>query len=78
MAKLTYNGPVLGKAKDANGKTVANFRVNRHERYNGYDPETGEFVTAGIGETIEVSDAKAAQLLKDFPKAWEKAGGRGA
>lgn len=40
--------------------------------YRGNDPATKKSVTARKGVVVEVSDEKAAQLLKDFPKDWKK------
>lgn len=40
------------------------------EGYSGFE-EDGTSVVAGKDKTVEVSDAKAEQLLADFPKEWE-------
>ena len=72
MAKLTYKGPYNADAKDGTGKTVKNHPVHRHEVYRGTDPATGVVIVAAAGDTVEVSDAKATQLLRDFPDAWAK------
>lgn len=44
------------------------------EAYRGHDGD--EWIEADTGETIEVSDEKAAQLAEDFPGRFEKASGR--
>lgn len=41
--------------------------------YSGWDG--GVLVSARPGDTIDVSDAKAAQLAADFPDAWRTGGG---
>ena len=38
------------------------------ESYKGIDQVTGEFLNLIEGDVARVSDAKAAQLAKDFPK----------
>jgi len=40
--------------------------------YRGNDPATKKSVTARKGVVVDVSEEKAAQLLKDFPKDWKK------
>jgi len=40
------------------------------EGYYGFEPD-GATVSVSVGQTVEVSDAKAEQLLSDFPNEWE-------
>lgn len=42
-------------------------------RYNGIDPETNATIQVVGGQYVTVSDSKAEQLLKDYPKFWIKA-----
>lgn len=42
------------------------------KEYRGADPITGKDIVARAGDEIELSDHKAAQLLKDYPKHWVK------
>ena len=39
--------------------------------YNGTDPETNEWLAVLTGEVVTVSDVKAEQLKRDFPKDWQ-------
>lgn len=39
--------------------------------YNGYN-DSGRELYAATGDVVPVGDAKAAQLLKDFPGEWEE------
>lgn len=38
--------------------------------YSGIDPAGAGYFEAGPGETVEVSEAKGQQLLRDFPGEW--------
>lgn len=40
------------------------------EGYFGFEPD-GATLSVSVGQTVEVSDTKAEQLLSDFPKEWE-------
>lgn len=40
--------------------------------YSGFDPGTNQPITVAPGEIVEVSDAKAEQLLADFPEEWKE------
>ena len=40
--------------------------------YRGVDPETLCVVVARPGQVVVVSEAKARQLVADFPGAWEE------
>ena len=42
--------------------------------YHGVDPETKQRFHACPGETVVVSDTKAAQLLECFPGEWKDRG----
>ena len=57
-------------------KPMTEVKVRRMAKtpYKGRDPETNQAVYARGGEVVKVSEAKGAQLLKDFPKDWEKVG----
>ncbi len=48
------------------------------EPYNGTDPATGQRLELQPGDTADVSDAKAEQLLADFPDWFKPARGRKA
>ncbi len=39
--------------------------------YRGVDPVAGRLVIAAPGQQVSVSEAKAAQLLHDFPGCWQ-------
>jgi hypothetical protein len=41
------------------------------KHYRGYDPTTGAFLVLEAGQTFDCSQAKAAQLLGDFPADFE-------
>ncbi len=43
--------------------------------YSGMDPENNFVIRVTNGSVIEVSNTKAEQLLKDFPKDWSKVDG---
>lgn len=48
------------------------FRGSKNlKRYNGTDPVTNQTISADIGNIVDVSEVKGAQLLSDFPGAWE-------
>lgn len=38
--------------------------------YHGFDSVNESFIFVRKGESVEVSDVKAEQLLRDFPKEW--------
>ena len=40
--------------------------------YRGFDPATRTVIVAHPGATVTVSQIKAVQLFKDFPKDWEE------
>jgi hypothetical protein len=42
--------------------------------YRGSDPERKTNFTAKAGDTVDVSEAKAKQILKDYPADWVIAG----
>jgi hypothetical protein len=47
--------------------------------YHGHDQAAGtKSVSAGKDQVVMVSEAKADQLLEDFPKNWEKASAKEA
>ena len=48
-----------------------NVRRTATTGYKGRDPETNLAVYVRSGEVTKVSQAKAEQLKKDFPKDWE-------
>lgn len=39
--------------------------------YRGIDPKVGCVVVVAPGGQVAVSEAKAAQLMRDFPGQWE-------
>jgi len=54
-------------------QTVALKYVGEGTYHGGDDAAGGRAVSAANGRVVMVTEAKAAQLQKDFPKDWEKA-----
>lgn len=42
----------------------------KQSRYSGYDAETKSAINCQVGSVVQVSEAKAEQLQKDFPDQW--------
>jgi hypothetical protein len=66
MVQVTY----LGRSKetllrDKEGDVI------EPDIYRGFDHAVGETIAAGVGDTIEVSADKAAQLEADYPDEFE-------
>jgi hypothetical protein len=66
--------PVISAERENQVKLIRKLKA---KPYRGFDPEFVEHVAADPGEVVEVSQEKADQVLKDFPKDWEKEGTKG-